>query len=56
MCAAPTTITYNSVLYTATTQYQTLTITNCPCTLTQTSVCNQTSEKKKLKLEGKEGS
>lgn len=38
ICPLPTVITYSSVCYTATTAGQTLTITNCPCTITTTSV------------------
>lgn len=35
VCAKPTVITVNKVCYTATESGQTLTITNCPCTVTQ---------------------
>ncbi|KAF3767604.1 hypothetical protein M406DRAFT_328674 [Cryphonectria parasitica EP155] len=33
VCPTPTVVTYNNVFYTATTDYETITITNCPCTV-----------------------
>lgn len=37
-CNEPTTVTYQDAYYTATIAGQTITITNCPCTITTTSV------------------
>ncbi|CAN8102915.1 unnamed protein product [Discula destructiva] len=36
VCPEPTTFYYEDVCYTATSAYQTVTVTNCPCTMTAT--------------------